>query len=142
DARGAPARETARGERVMIDGDVLVTDERAIGRKFVSGGELFVTGHFPSNPILPGVLSLECLSEVAEALARRLSGDAECAVSEIRQVRFLQPVLPGDVLSVEAVVVEAQRDGGLFTCQITSEGAVKSTGVLFVAWRAAARDRA
>jgi 3-hydroxymyristoyl/3-hydroxydecanoyl-(acyl carrier protein) dehydratase len=127
---------------MMIDGDILVTDERAIGRKFVSGGEPFVTGHFPGNPILPGVLSLECLSQVAEALARRLSGDAECAVSEIRQVRFLQPVLPGDTLTVEAVVAEAQPGGGLFTCQIRSEGTVKATGVLFVAWRAAARDRA
>jgi 3-hydroxyacyl-[acyl-carrier-protein] dehydratase len=120
---------------MMIDDEIVLADESAVGRKFVSGTEPFVVGHFPGNPILPGVLSLECLSEVTEALARSLSGDPTCTVSEIRRVRFLQPVMPGDILNVEAVVADKQRDGCLFNCRITSAGSVKATGELFVAWR-------
>lgn len=118
----------------MIDSEIVVSEFRAVGQKFVSGTESFVPGHYPGNPLLPGVLLLECLAEVAEALVRKCSGHRDCAITEVKQLRFVKPVTPGDVLSVEVTIAEQQPDGCLCTGEITSNGVLKAKGAVFVSW--------
>jgi 3-hydroxymyristoyl/3-hydroxydecanoyl-(acyl carrier protein) dehydratase len=118
----------------LIDGEIIVSGRTAVGRKLVSGTEPFASGHYPGNPLFPGMLSLECLSEVAEALGRRLSGNPDCATSEIKLLRFIETILPGDVLSVEVSVAETHDGGYLVDGRINAGGRLKAKGALLVSW--------
>jgi beta-hydroxyacyl-ACP dehydratase FabZ len=80
--------------------------KRVTGYKNVTGNEPFVTGHFPGNPVLPGVYMIEAMAQ--------LSGVAVMQPGEfIRKVpylvgidktKFRRPVIPGDRLMMEAVM--------------------------------------
>ncbi len=82
--------------------------ERVVGIKNVSANEPFFQGHFPGNPIMPGVLIVEAMAQVGGILAR-LSIDHSFDGAEgkpvyfvsIDKVKFRKPVVPGDRLRFE-----------------------------------------
>lgn len=91
---------------------------RAQGRKLVSGGEAFFGGHFPGEPILPGVLILAALG----ALARSLPGAPPgAAVRRLARFRFHEPVRPGDVLDL-LVRHDLARGPGWFAAEASVAG--------------------
>jgi len=77
--------------------------------KNVSVNELYFTGHFPNNPIMPGVLQLEAMAQAFALLAfKSLQGEGVEATGKeifyfagIDKARFKQPVVPGDQLVIE-----------------------------------------
>lgn len=76
----------------------------------VSGSDIFALGHYPSNPIYPGVLTLERLCTLARRLAEReLGGPA--AVTAIKRVQYLDAVLPGDVVTLCSLIKTRSDDG-------------------------------
>ncbi len=80
----------------------IVPGERAIGIKNVTINEPFFQGHFPSQPIMPGVLIVEALAQtagalVAHSLGARDKGKAVYFMS-IEDARFRKPVVPGDTV--------------------------------------------
>lgn len=90
----------------MIEGG-----ETAVGWKLVASTEEFFQGHFPGNPIMPGVLQLEAMAQVAGALLlrrRRYEGKLSVILS-IDGVRFRRTVAPGDRLRIEARVEKVKR---------------------------------
>ena len=86
---------------------------RAVGLKNVTINEEFFLGHFPGQPVMPGVLILEALSQVGQVV---LGSAAEAArrprfrISRIEAARFRRPVIPGDALRL-SVVAEAGNEG-------------------------------
>lgn len=78
---------------------------RAIGIKNVTINEPFFQGHFPGNPVMPGVLMVEAMAQVAGILAFK-SGAVGKAVyfMSIDNVKFRKPVVPGDQLRFEVDV--------------------------------------
>ncbi len=85
--------------------------EKAVGIKNVTGSEYFFPGHFPEEPVLPGVLILEALAQTAALLATYSSPDDKGKIvyfAAIDNARFKKPVVPGDVLSLEVDVVKAR----------------------------------
>lgn len=80
----------------------LELGERAVGIKNVTINEPFFEGHFPGNPIMPGVLIIEAMAQVGGVLARlsmpKLSekGEGHIFFMSIDKVKFRKPVLPGD----------------------------------------------
>jgi len=79
--------------------------KRIIGIKNVTINEPFFQGHFPGHPVMPGVLIIEAMAQVAGILAY-LSSDEEirkkvCYFMSIDNARFRRPVLPGDVIRFE-----------------------------------------
>ena len=81
-----------------------------IGLKNVSMNEFFFQGHFPSEPIMPGVLILEGMAQVGGILAfysiPEMIGEKLIYFAGIDKVRFRRPVVPGDQLIYEMVVLK------------------------------------
>ena len=91
----------------------VVPDARAIGIKNVSVNEWFFQGHFPSEPVMPGVLIIESMAQTAAVLVvATLGPEKEGRLTyfmSIEHARFRKPVVPGDVIHVH---VEKQRRRG------------------------------
>ena len=87
-------------------------NKSAIGVKNVSIGEPFFEGHFPGNPIMPGVLIVEAMAQTAgalvvESLSLHGSGSLVYFMS-IEKAKFRKLVLPGDILKLHVEVVKAR----------------------------------
>ena len=82
---------------------------RGVGVKNVTLNERFFLGHFPGNPILPGVLIVEALAQLGGLVVGAVTGETEktpWVLGEIANVRFRRPVVPGDQLVLEVEVVK------------------------------------
>jgi 3-hydroxyacyl-[acyl-carrier-protein] dehydratase len=100
-------------------------------QKMVSNSDPILQGHFPGNPILPGVVQVEAMAQAAVVLAN-LSGafDPEkhvCLFMGIKEAKFRNPVRPGEVLDIR---ITAERLGriGKFVGEIRCGDEVKSSG--------------
>ena len=87
----------------------LVPGERIRALKNVTINEPFFTGHFPGTPIMPGVLILEAMGQAGGVLisaSRPTAEDELLYFSGMDRVRFRRPVLPGDQLILDALVLK------------------------------------
>jgi beta-hydroxyacyl-ACP dehydratase FabZ len=86
----------------------LEPGERVVGIKNVTANEPFFQGHFPGNPIMPGVLIVEAMAQAGGVLARMSMPDAPAQEEgntvlfmSMDKVKFRKPVVPGDQLILE-----------------------------------------
>ncbi len=88
---------------------------RALGKKCVSVNEPFFQGHFPGNPVMPGVLIIEALAQVgAVAMLSQPQFQGRTAYfAGIDKARFRQKVVPGDVLLLEMEIVKVKGPVGV-----------------------------
>ena len=88
--------------------DELEPGKRAVGCKAVTYNEPFFAGHFPQEPVMPGVLICEALAQVgAVALLSCEEHRGKLALfGGIRNARFRQKVIPGDVLHLETELIK------------------------------------
>jgi 3-hydroxyacyl-[acyl-carrier-protein] dehydratase len=88
--------------------------ESIVGIKCVTFNEDFFQGHFPGNPVMPGVLVVEALAQTGAVLmSKSLNVDVEgkaIMFMSIDEARFRQPVRPGDVLRLHVEVLKARGD--------------------------------
>jgi beta-hydroxyacyl-ACP dehydratase FabZ len=87
--------------------------KRAVGLKNVTANEPFFMGHFPGRPVMPGVLILEAMAQVAGVLAFYSLGGRRDHIplfTGIDKARFRTPVVPGDQLRMELAVVRRRGD--------------------------------
>lgn len=93
----------------------LEPGERALGKKCVSVNEPFFQGHFPGNPVMPGVLIMEALAQVgAVAILSKPEFKGRTAYfAGIDKARFRQKVVPGDVLMLETTIVKSKGPIGI-----------------------------
>jgi beta-hydroxyacyl-ACP dehydratase FabZ len=98
---------------LLVDRVDSVTDDKIVARKMVTANEPFFEGHFPGNPIMPGVLIVEALAQAGALLvAPQVGFDPARQViffMAIDKVKFRKPVVPGDALILE---VTPLRKGG------------------------------
>jgi beta-hydroxyacyl-ACP dehydratase FabZ len=90
-------------------------DSRIVGIKSVTINEPFFQGHFPEFPVMPGVLIVEAMAQVACILAMRVlkkEGSSSVFFTGIDGVKFRKPVVPGDVLRLE--LTKTKQRGELF----------------------------
>jgi len=83
--------------------------KRIVGIKNVTYNEEFFQGHFPGNPVMPGVLILEAMAQVAAIGLFGVVPDHEkklLYLSGVDRCKFRRPVLPGDQLRIEAEIVQ------------------------------------
>jgi 3-hydroxyacyl-[acyl-carrier-protein] dehydratase len=94
----------------LIDAILEQTPQRIVAVKQVSLAEEYLADHFPSFPVLPGVLMVEAMVQAARAmLADR--GDARLVLGEVRALKYGSMVRPGETLEVEVSLADETPDG-------------------------------
>jgi len=89
----------------------LVPGVKASGIKNVTINEPFFAGHFPNNPVMPGVLIVEAMAQVAGILAFKSSSLGRSVYfMSMDKVKFRKPVMPGDQLRFEVVVIHKREN--------------------------------
>ncbi|SMP66527.1 3-hydroxyacyl-ACP dehydratase FabZ [Anoxynatronum buryatiense] len=100
---------------LLIDGvEIEEAGKRAVGFKNVTINEPFFQGHFPQEPVMPGVLILEALAQVgAVLLLNEPDYKGKTAYfAGVDQARFRRKVVPGDVLRLEIEITKLRRSFG------------------------------
>lgn len=98
---------------LLVDKVIELSDTQIIGIKNVTFNEWFFQGHFPGNPVMPGVLQIEALAQTGGILAINLSGEGnyDTYFLKIDNCKFKQMVRPGDTLLLKMELVAPIRRG-------------------------------
>jgi len=104
-----------------------VPGESLVAVKNVTFNEPFFTGHFPSHPIMPGVLIIEAIAQATGILAFRTAGTTPAEgtiyyLAAVDNARFKQPVVPGDRLRLEVRLTRALRGVWMFSGEASVDG--------------------
>lgn len=94
---------------LFVDTIVEVTDTKIKTTRKARPDEEFFKGHYPGNPIMPGVLICEAIFQSGAILLSRIMGNVEDGVpvlARINNAKFKNMVKPGDVLDIEAEIAE------------------------------------
>ena len=98
---------------IMVDKIIELTDTVIVGIKNVTVNEYFFQGHFPGNPIMPGVLQIEALAQTGGLLCINAmpDGQYDTYFLKIDNCKFKQKVVPGDTLILKMELTEPIRRG-------------------------------
>ncbi len=104
----------------------LEMGKKAVGKKCVSYNEPFFAGHFPGEPVMPGVLILEALAQVgAVAILSQPENKGKTAYfGAINSAKFKGKVVPGDVLMLETEIIKAKGPIGVGSAKAYVDGKV------------------
>ena len=104
-----------REPMLLVDEANLLDENTAEGFYTVRGDEFFLQGHFPGNPVMPGVLQIEAMAQTAGALV--ISGEPDYQLNQksvlfmsIDGVKFRKPVKPGDQLKMHVEKIKERRN--------------------------------
>ena len=116
---------------LMVDAvDEVTLGESIVARKAVTGNEAFFNGHFPGNPVVPGVLQIEAMGQAGVLLAvlsgAEMGNGTTMYVSTITDCKFKRPVVPGDVMELRAQVLKKKMRTWKLQCETFVNGQLAS----------------
>src|SRR5215471_11874098 len=97
---------------LLVDRIEELEPERVVGIKNVTINEPFFSGHFPDFPVMPGVLIVEAMAQVAGVLVLSQIPDRHSKLvllASVEQARFRKPVRPGDQLRIEMKLLKRKE---------------------------------
>jgi 3-hydroxyacyl-[acyl-carrier-protein] dehydratase len=112
---------------LLVDAILELEEERIVGIKNVTVNEPFFVGHFPEFPVMPGVLVVEAMAQVAGVLVLKSVPDRKnklVLLASIEQAKFRRPVRPGDQLRIEMKVTRRKASIAKMYGQATVDGLV------------------
>jgi 3-hydroxyacyl-[acyl-carrier-protein] dehydratase len=115
--------------------DELEPGVRCVARRTLRDDDFWFAGHFPGNPVMPGVLIVEALAQTA-TVAAGSAGPSEGKIglfAGIDKVRFKRVVKPGDTLVLEATITSVHGPVGRAAVKATVEGQLACRGELMFA---------
>lgn len=118
---------------LLVDRIIEIEDgKRAVGIKNVTANEWFFEGHFPGKKVMPGVLIVEALAQVAAVTMLRgvESAGKSPLFGGIENMRFRKPVIPGDQLRLEFTLDKVRGPIGKGSVKATVDGKLAAEGVI------------
>ena len=99
-----------RPPMLLVDRILKIDGNKIVGIKNVTMNEPFFPGHFPGHPIMPGVLQLEAMAQVAGVLLLKIikAANQVAYFMAADNVKWRKPVVPGDVLVIEIELLKAR----------------------------------
>ncbi len=118
---------------LLVDRIVEMTAESIVGIKNVTANEPFFTGHFPDFPVMPGVLIVEAMAQVAGVLVLKSIPDRHSKLvllASVEEAKFRRPVVPGDQLRIEMTVTRAKATVAKMRGVATVDGKVVAEAIV------------
>ncbi len=118
---------------LMVDRIIGFDGEfKCTGVKQVTINEPYFQGHFPGHPVMPGVLQVEAMAQVASiSLLRQPENQGKIGYfMSADDVKFRKPVFPGDTLVIESEILKIRRNIGQARCRCSVNGETTSEGEL------------
>ncbi len=98
-----------RDGMLLLD-EVELLDGVAYGKLKIKGDEWFLNGHFPGNPIVPGVIQCEILAQsVSVCLGDKIEKDCLPLFTGLEKVKFKNPVIPGDTFETKCEITRVME---------------------------------
>lgn len=120
---------------LLVDRVVELAESRAVGIKCVTINDYFFRGHFPGRPVMPGVLMIEAMAQLAGIimLNKQENLGKLAYFMAVDKVKFRKPVVPGDVLVLEAELGKLRLRTGIVNTRALVDGKVVCEGELMFA---------
>src|SRR5581483_534847 len=118
---------------LMVDRIVEITEDSIVGLKNVTVNEPHFTGHFPGFPVMPGVLIIEAMAQVAGVLIGKLAPHTRgklMFLASVEDAKFRKPVVPGDQLRIEMKKVRLKHTVAKLQGTATVDGQVVAEATL------------
>jgi len=109
----------------MFNNKPVFNEEGAVAKFFVSGSDSFVLGHFPSDAIFPGVLSLHCMKTLSDQYIDKITG-GDLFKTTLKRITYIDVVRPGDVLNIVCQLKKKKSNIIQVKALIEVDGIVKS----------------
>ncbi len=118
---------------LMVDRILEITEDSIVGVKNVTANEPHFTGHFPGYPVMPGVMIIEAMAQVAGVLVAKLAPHTRGRImflASVEDAKFRRPVVPGDQLRVEMKLLRLKATVAKMQGRATVDGQLAAEATL------------